>query len=209
MDQVDGNPVAVIGHYIVCATTGSRRRETFGNSRRMTRKRSVRFSGATRAQSSQSVSGARATPPWPKTSPVSSSSRRGADATWWSSNNARRCHGCSAWRTTRRATPLARFAATRQALKRLDGHRSLPDDDAVIDRLDAEISLNMVNEVARELNGTGARDRSPGVLERSQLRSRGRGAWRSRRNRSLSSLANSTQVTTTTRPIDRVTKETS
>jgi RNA polymerase sigma factor (sigma-70 family) len=39
-----------------------------------------------------------------------------------------------------------------QALKRLDGHRSLPDDEAVIDRLDAEISLNIVNEVARELN---------------------------------------------------------
>ena len=38
-----------------------------------------------------------------------------------------------------------------QALKRLDGRRDLPDDDAVIGRLDAEISLNMVNEVARDL----------------------------------------------------------
>jgi RNA polymerase sigma factor (sigma-70 family) len=52
--------------------------------------------------------------------------------------------------TSRNATrSLRRYS---QALKRLDGHRSLPDDDAVIDRLDAEISLNMVNEVARELN---------------------------------------------------------
>jgi RNA polymerase sigma factor (sigma-70 family) len=52
--------------------------------------------------------------------------------------------------TSRNATrSLRRYS---QALKRLDGHRSLLDDDAVIDRLDAEISLNMVNEVARELN---------------------------------------------------------
>ncbi len=52
--------------------------------------------------------------------------------------------------TSRNATrSLRRY---HQALKRLDGHRALPDDDAVIDRLDAEISLNMVNEVARELN---------------------------------------------------------
>jgi RNA polymerase sigma factor (sigma-70 family) len=52
--------------------------------------------------------------------------------------------------TSRNATrSLRRY---RQALKRLDGHRGLPDDDAVIDRLDAEISLNMVNQVARELN---------------------------------------------------------
>jgi RNA polymerase sigma factor (sigma-70 family) len=38
-----------------------------------------------------------------------------------------------------------------QALKRLDGHRNLPNDDDMIDRLDAEISLNMVNQAAREL----------------------------------------------------------
>jgi RNA polymerase sigma-70 factor (ECF subfamily) len=52
--------------------------------------------------------------------------------------------------TSRNATrSLRRYS---QALKRLDGHRTLLDDDAVIDRLDAEISLNTVNEVARELN---------------------------------------------------------
>jgi len=38
-----------------------------------------------------------------------------------------------------------------QALKRLDGHRNLHNDDDMIDRLDAEISLNMVNEAARDL----------------------------------------------------------
>jgi RNA polymerase sigma factor (sigma-70 family) len=38
-----------------------------------------------------------------------------------------------------------------QALKRLDGHRNLHNDDYMIDRLDAEISLNMVNEAARDL----------------------------------------------------------
>jgi RNA polymerase sigma-70 factor (ECF subfamily) len=38
-----------------------------------------------------------------------------------------------------------------QALKRLDGHRNTPSDDAVIDRIDAETSLNLVNEVIRDL----------------------------------------------------------
>jgi len=37
------------------------------------------------------------------------------------------------------------------ALKRLDGHRNTPSDDAVIDRIDAETSLNLVNEVIRDL----------------------------------------------------------
>jgi RNA polymerase sigma factor (sigma-70 family) len=39
-----------------------------------------------------------------------------------------------------------------QALRRLDGHRNVPNDDAVIDRLDAEISLTMVSEVTRDLS---------------------------------------------------------
>lgn len=52
--------------------------------------------------------------------------------------------------TSRNATrSLRRYT---QALRRLDGHRSLTSDDAVIDRLDAEISLNMVNEAVRNLS---------------------------------------------------------
>lgn len=39
-----------------------------------------------------------------------------------------------------------------QALRRLDGHRAVPSDDAVIDRLDAEISLGVINELARDLS---------------------------------------------------------
>ena len=39
-----------------------------------------------------------------------------------------------------------------QALKRLDGHRTTISDDAVIDRIDAETSLNLVNEVVGDLN---------------------------------------------------------
>jgi RNA polymerase sigma factor (sigma-70 family) len=38
------------------------------------------------------------------------------------------------------------------ALKRLDGHRELPTDDEVIDRIDAETSLRMVNDIARGLS---------------------------------------------------------
>ena len=38
-----------------------------------------------------------------------------------------------------------------QALKRLDGHRTTTGDEAVIDRIDAETSLNLVNEVVRDL----------------------------------------------------------
>ena len=52
--------------------------------------------------------------------------------------------------TARNATrSLRRY---NQALRRFDGHRSLPSDDAVIDRLDAEISLDLVNEVVRDLS---------------------------------------------------------
>jgi len=52
--------------------------------------------------------------------------------------------------TSRNATrSLRRY---NQALRRLDGHRSLPSDDAIIDRLDAEISLDLVNEVVRDLS---------------------------------------------------------
>src|SRR5580698_3169454 len=52
--------------------------------------------------------------------------------------------------TSRNATrSLRRYT---HALRRLDGHRSIPSDDAVIDRLDAEISLQMVNEVAHDLS---------------------------------------------------------
>src|ERR1019366_8949973 len=52
--------------------------------------------------------------------------------------------------TARNATrSLRRY---NQALRRFDGHRSLPSDDAVIDRLDAEISLDLVNEVVRNLS---------------------------------------------------------
>src|SRR5579863_8795416 len=39
------------------------------------------------------------------------------------------------------ARSLRRYGA---ALRRLDGHRSLPSDDDVIDRIDAETSLNLV-----------------------------------------------------------------
>ena len=52
--------------------------------------------------------------------------------------------------TSRNATrSLRRYT---QALRRLDGNRQVPSDDAVIDRLDAEISLGLVNELARELS---------------------------------------------------------
>jgi RNA polymerase sigma factor (sigma-70 family) len=39
-----------------------------------------------------------------------------------------------------------------QALRRLDGHRSIPNDDAVIDRLEAGISLDVLHDVARKLS---------------------------------------------------------
>ena len=52
--------------------------------------------------------------------------------------------------TSRNATrSLRRYT---QALKRLDGHRPLPTDDAVIDRIEAETSLKMVNGVVRDLS---------------------------------------------------------
>ena len=105
----------------------------------------ARYSGDTPAPSSQSATGARVTPPWPKTSPASSSSKRGADVNWWCSNNARPCRGCWASRTTRRAMPLDSLRRYSQALRRLDGRRSVPSDDDVIDRIDAETSLNLVN----------------------------------------------------------------
>jgi RNA polymerase sigma-70 factor (ECF subfamily) len=52
--------------------------------------------------------------------------------------------------TSRNATrSLRRYT---QALKRLDGRRIPAGDDAVIDRLDAETSLNLVSDVVRELS---------------------------------------------------------
>jgi RNA polymerase sigma-70 factor (ECF subfamily) len=39
-----------------------------------------------------------------------------------------------------------------QALKRLDGHRNLPSDEAVVDRIDAATSLNLVSNVVRDLS---------------------------------------------------------
>ena len=51
--------------------------------------------------------------------------------------------------TSRNATRSIRRHS--QALRRLDGRRSSPNDDAVIDRLDAEISLGVVNEAVRDL----------------------------------------------------------
>jgi len=52
--------------------------------------------------------------------------------------------------TSRNATrSLCRYT---HALKRLDGHRELPTDDEVIDRIDAETSLRMVNDIARDLS---------------------------------------------------------
>jgi len=52
--------------------------------------------------------------------------------------------------TSRNATrSLRRYT---QALKRLDGHRPLPTDDVVIDRIEAETSLKMVNGVVRDLS---------------------------------------------------------
>jgi RNA polymerase sigma-70 factor (ECF subfamily) len=52
--------------------------------------------------------------------------------------------------TSRNATrSLRRYT---QALKRLDGHRQLPTDDSMIDRIDAETSLQMVNDVVRDLS---------------------------------------------------------
>jgi RNA polymerase sigma factor (sigma-70 family) len=51
--------------------------------------------------------------------------------------------------TSRNATRSMRRHS--QALRRLDGRRSAPNDDAVIDRLDAEISLGAINEAARDL----------------------------------------------------------
>ncbi len=38
------------------------------------------------------------------------------------------------------------------ALRRLDGNRTLPSDEGVVDRLDAEISLRHVNDVIRDLS---------------------------------------------------------
>ncbi len=52
--------------------------------------------------------------------------------------------------TSRNATrSLRRYT---QALKRLDGHREVPSDDGVIDRIDAETSLRLVNDMARDLS---------------------------------------------------------
>jgi RNA polymerase sigma factor (sigma-70 family) len=51
--------------------------------------------------------------------------------------------------TSRNATRSIRRHS--QALRRLDGRRNSPDDDAVIDRLDAEISLGVINEALRDL----------------------------------------------------------
>ncbi|MGD0691854.1 MAG: RNA polymerase sigma factor [Acidimicrobiales bacterium] len=52
--------------------------------------------------------------------------------------------------TSRNATrSLRRYT---QALKRLDGHRQLPTDDVVIDRIEAETSLKMFNGVVRDLS---------------------------------------------------------
>jgi len=51
--------------------------------------------------------------------------------------------------TSRNATrSLRRYT---QALRRLDGYRSVTSDDVLIDRLDAEISLELVNEIVRDL----------------------------------------------------------
>ena len=52
--------------------------------------------------------------------------------------------------TSRNATRSVRRYAG--ALRRLDGQRSLPSDDAVLDRLDAEVSLILVNEIAHDLS---------------------------------------------------------
>ena len=52
--------------------------------------------------------------------------------------------------TSRNATrSLRRYT---QAIKRLDGHREPPIDDGVIDRIDAETSLKMVNEIVRDMS---------------------------------------------------------
>jgi RNA polymerase sigma factor (sigma-70 family) len=52
--------------------------------------------------------------------------------------------------TSRNATrSLRRYG---QALRRLDGRRVVVSDDDVIDRIDAETSLNLVNRVARDLS---------------------------------------------------------
>jgi RNA polymerase sigma-70 factor (ECF subfamily) len=52
--------------------------------------------------------------------------------------------------TSRNATrSLRRYT---QALRRLDGHRILAGDEAVIDRIDAEASLNLLSEVVRDLS---------------------------------------------------------
>jgi RNA polymerase sigma-70 factor (ECF subfamily) len=52
--------------------------------------------------------------------------------------------------TSRNATrSLRRYG---QALRRLDGHRIVSSDDDVIDRIDAETSLNLVNLVAHDLS---------------------------------------------------------
>ncbi|MGB8196642.1 MAG: sigma-70 family RNA polymerase sigma factor [Acidimicrobiales bacterium] len=51
--------------------------------------------------------------------------------------------------TSRNSTRSMRRHA--QALRRLDGRRSAPNDEAVIDRLDAEISLGAVNEALSDL----------------------------------------------------------
>lgn len=52
--------------------------------------------------------------------------------------------------TSRNATRSVRRYT--QALRRLEGHRQLPTDDAVIDRIDAETSLRIVNDVTRDLS---------------------------------------------------------
>ena len=115
--------------FIVRNYERSRRRGPLGTLGEGSAKRSVRSSDATRAQSSQSVTGARATPPWPKTSPASSSSKRGSrrDVVVLEQRSALPWLLGVANHTSRNATrSLRRY---RQALQRLDGHRSLRDDE--------------------------------------------------------------------------------
>jgi RNA polymerase sigma factor (sigma-70 family) len=52
--------------------------------------------------------------------------------------------------TSRNATRSIRRYT--HALKRLDGHRELPTNDEVVDRIDAETSLKLVNDIARDLS---------------------------------------------------------
>jgi RNA polymerase sigma factor (sigma-70 family) len=51
--------------------------------------------------------------------------------------------------TSRNATRSIRRHS--HALQRLDARRNAPNDDAVIDRLDAELSLHAINDAARDL----------------------------------------------------------